>query len=473
MILVTIAPSSDNQCIQATNPRYLTPQQSSPKSIDPASCLFPPTCCAIPKDKRMAEKRLSIEVRENNVRLSGDFVGGAVRRVSAAIHNVAQETDEILLDLHKVTDLRAPQALALACISAAKRDLGKKIELILPEKQTERNRIFNGNWAFLISPEQFENKDNFDKLNLPSVRFTNGDEHYRVVNRIMDFVIYTVPGVTRSNLVAFEWALNEITDNVLNHSGSSSGGIVHITHFSGKQDLIEYIVCDAGVGIPTTLRSACPTAGCDEALLEAAIQEGVTRDKQSNQGNGLFGSFRISVVSGGHFEIFSGKARLFYSSSAKPARGGLSVKPDPILFPGTMIKGSLNFREPIALAKALRFKDKPYIPPIDYIASQYEQQDGPAVIRIKGDFPSFGSREIGILVRNRISNIIETTRERQVTVDLVDIHVLSSSFADEVFGKLFVQLGPVDFMSRVRLVNTEETVRHLIDRAIKMRMVSD
>ena len=46
-----------------------------------------------------------------------------------------------------------------------------------------------------------------------------------------------------------------------------------------------------------------------------------------------------------------------------------------------------------------------------------------------------------------------------------------SSYADEVFGKLFIELGPVEFMKKVELKNLDPLVKGLIDRAIMQRML--
>ena len=62
------------------------------------------------------------------------------------------------------------------------------------------------------------------------------------------------------------------------------------------------------------------------------------------------------------------------------------------------------------------------------------------------------------------------TGSRAVNVDFGGVPVISSSFADEAFGKLFLQLGPIQFMQRIRLVNTIDTVESLINRAIEQRM---
>ncbi len=55
-------------------------------------------------------------------------------------------------------------------------------------------------------------------------------------------------------------------------------------------------------------------------------------------------------------------------------------------------------------------------------------------------------------------------------VELQDIALVSSSFADEVFGKLFAELGPIDFSRRIELRNVDPLVKNLIDRAIYQRM---
>jgi hypothetical protein len=47
---------------------------------------------------------------------------------------------------------------------------------------------------------------------------------------------------------------------------------------------------------------------------------------------------------------------------------------------------------------------------------------------------------------------------------------VSSSFADEVFGRLFVALGPTAFMSRIHFRNIESSVRAILDRSITLRM---
>ena len=113
----------------------------------------------------------------------------------------------------------------------------------------------------------------------------------------------------RSDLAAIEWSLNEITDNVINHSESSTGGYVQLSTLKSR-NIVEFVVSDAGIGIPTSLRKPFPELTSDTNALHQAIREGVTRDKQVGQGNGLFGSVEICWASEGYFELDSGYGRL-------------------------------------------------------------------------------------------------------------------------------------------------------------------
>ena len=72
-------------------------------------------------------------------------------------------------------------------------------------------------------------------------------------------------------------------------------------------------------------------------------------------------------------------------------------------------------------------------------------------------------------VRNKLLNLVNMS-EGVVCVDFAGVPLLSSSFADEAFGKLFLALGPVAFMQRVKLHNMMDTVEGLVNKAIAQRM---
>lgn len=58
---------------------------------------------------------------------------------------------------------------------------------------------------------------------------------------------------------------------------------------------------------------------------------------------------------------------------------------------------------------------------------------------------------------------------KPLLLDWSGIPLVSSSFADELIGKLFAFLGPLAFSARVRNINMEMVVRGLVDKAIMQR----
>lgn len=78
-------------------------------------------------------------------------------------------------------------------------------------------------------------------------------------------------------------------------------------------------------------------------------------------------------------------------------------------------------------------------------------------------------REYGRRARLKIDNLLV---DKSVTIefDFSDVPLISSSFADEVFGKLFAELGAMEFMRRCSFRAVDPTVRRLIDRAISQRV---
>ena len=80
---------------------------------------------------------------------------------------------------------------------------------------------------------------------------------------------------------------------------------------------------------------------------------------------------------------------------------------------------------------------------------------------------NIGSRRGGIQIRKRIEGLLKLCSP--VVIDFEGIGVISSSFADEVFGRLFVEMGPRSFMTKLEIRNADPTVEVLIDRAIVQR----
>jgi hypothetical protein len=383
---------------------------------------------------------------------------------TAALYNIAQKQgyQDITLDFSDATFLAAEFMIPIITICRSYRSDKVDFEIILPNDRSTANLLKNTNWAHIICPEKFESNADRNINHLSARQFLNSDQHYTVVDDSISVILQSVPGIDRSRLKALEWALNEITDNVLNHSESSIGGIVQVMTFP-KRRRVDFYVCDAGITIPKSLRSGRSELMDDTSALRAAIEEGVTRNKNTNQGNGLFGTFKCCEVSGGEFDTISGNVSL----RARP--GDLRVLRTQIPFSGTYVRASIGYDFEKLLEKALVFKRKAHEPSFDYIGRIYHTSESSVTFNVQNEIKAFGSREAGRLARTKIENLMDSGRV-SIDFDFSDIKLISSSFADEVFGKLFVSLGAVRFGQLCNFKSVDPTVQALIDRAISQRV---
>ena len=198
--------------------------------------------------------------------------------------------------------------------------------------------------------------------------------------------------------------------------------------------------------------------------LSEAINEGVTRDKTQNAGNGLYGSYRVAVLSGGQFEIHSLHGLLYVNN---PDEGIRNIQ-ETVPYNGTSVRCAITIGDHELLNKALRFKDVPHDPSFDSIERTFERGQGDVILNMREQaWRDFGSRQGGVKIRGMIRNLLNLNHP--VILDFNGVGVISSSFADEVFGRLFVEMGPRAFMTRIEMRNVDPTVEGLIDRAIVQR----
>jgi hypothetical protein len=401
---------------------------------------------------------------ENNHLFFSGATGDDVLPVVAALHNLVHKQGyrDVVLDFSKAGYLNPRFMLPL--VTTARSYRGEKVdfEIVEPEDPKSSRMLQNTNWAHLIWPEKYESRDDRNRMHLSALQYSSAQDQFGAVDRSMDVILRSIEGLDRSRLKALEWSLNEITDNVLNHSESPVGGLLQVVTYP-KRHLVEFYVCDAGIGIPKTLRQGRPQLSDDVSALRQAIEEGVTRNPATNQGNGLFGTFKCCEVSGGEFDIVTDYVRLTH----RP--GTLQTGRNSIPFRGTFVRASINYGFEKLLEKALIFKGKAHDPASDYIERIYEGAMDEIRFKVSDELATFGSREAGKLARNKIENLMDRGRAT-IVFDFADIHLISSSFADEVFGKMFVDLGPIKFGQLCRFENVDSTVQKLIYRAVTQRL---
>jgi len=404
----------------------------------------------------------------NVVKIGTYFDLDSVRYANANIFNAINKKgyQDIVLDFEICESINAG-AMAALCSQVSKLKKNRvDFSLTLPAKEKLRRLFNNANWAHFIEERRFVKADiTPNSSHVPLVHYLDSSQQQKVVNQIIESMLSTVVGISRSNLKAVEWALNEVTDNVLNHSDSIDGGFVQLSYKKIlTRQSVEIVVCDAGIGIPKSLRATFSEIKDDAEALEKSVQEGITRNKITNQGNGLYGSFEISRVSKGKFSLIAGNATL------KLDKGAVSFKDERIPYDGTIVYAVIDISDPNILEKALKFGGRVYSP-LDSIDYKYDYDDNQFIEFSMSDHSkTFGSRSAAKPIHTKIKNLLDLVQDKNILIDFDGVTVISSSFADEVFGRLFLEYGPRMFNSRIKFKNTNSTIDGLIDRAIIQRV---
>jgi len=411
-------------------------------------------------------KEGNIDRDGDRIYVEGDLSASKVHLLLATIHQAVEKAgcQDLTLDLRKCSAAFPGSMLAVSAQITHLREAGVYSSLLLPESIKLRALFLNANWAHLLDPRTHDPSKFKGHSRVPATQFKSPDQQQTAVNRIVGAILGAIPDIERSDFAAFEWAINELTDNVLTHSESPIGGLVQVSTFQKNKKRLEFVVADAGISVPTSLRSSYPEFTSDTEALDKAIREGVTRDKALGQGNGLFGSWQICSHCNGHFQVDSGYARLIHTP-----KGGLHVYNEKIPYSGTLVVAAIDFTNPNLLQEALRFGGKPYMP-IDYIETHFEDEATEDIqFRVREEAASLGSRPAGAPVRTKLINISKMAPGRKIIVDFDDIALISSSFADEVFGKLFLEMGPLAFMQTFEFRHISPMIGQIIDRAIQQR----
>ena len=316
----------------------------------------------------------AIDGRDGRITVGGDIGPPHLHKLCAALQQtVRQECSNVTLDFATCSAITQAVMLPLMPIVAQYRELqGIEFELIVPRDRGLARLFVNANWAHHIDPGNHR-ANPYHGGHVPALRFlddgANGQD--AILAQVMELIVRHLD-TSRDTLKAVEWSLGEIMENVPIHAESVVGGFVQATAF-GKRNAVEFVVADAGIGIPASMGTAD-----DEAALRDAITEGVTRDRSSNAGNGLFGSYQIAVLSGGTFEICSSRGVLRRTGDGQldTARPGAS-------YPGTSVRCRIGLGDPELLGRALRFKGRSWDPQFDFVERELEDQEGTVVLNMK------------------------------------------------------------------------------------------
>jgi anti-sigma regulatory factor (Ser/Thr protein kinase) len=406
----------------------------------------------------LSEGFFQVDVDRGVVRVFGDLRLNSLASLTGALHHVASKAryKDITLDLASLSSLTNSVVAPLAAyLRRLVRDDAIDFSLIEPRNLQVKSRVVQLGLAHYIDYRKYP-KPRPNSSDPSVLQFKDHSERELATDKVINNLLRTAK-LSRRNLAALEWAVNEITDNVITHSESKVGGFI-ICGKIAKTNIVEFTVADAGIGVSRSLKIAD-----EREAVERAIQEGVTKNKSTNQGNGLYGTYRLALGSAGIFALKSRHGSLYVTKE-----GEMHTRHDPVPFNGTFVVCQIDCDNSELIERAFVFAGKAHTPAFDYIERKHEESEIP-VVKAGDICKTFGSRLSGIEARTYLSNVINGSECGVLKVDFSGIHVISSSFADEVFGKLFVELGPMRFMRGVQIINADSVVVGLIDRAITLR----
>lgn len=284
------------------------------------------------------------------------------------------------------------------------------------------------------------------------------------INLLVDRFISEVSQVVECQKGVIEgltWCLNEVMDNVLIHSKADRGFVMGQIHSNQKH--LAFCVFDYGQGIYNSFKGTVHQTRYPLDAITLSIKEGVTRDKSNFQGNGLWGLHNILRLNSGRLAITSHTACYILQNSSDIRHfSNIPIFDTENGF--TIVDFQIDYDKGISITESLGGHI-----PVNYQYELMENEIGLIVFKISEKASGTGTRQSGERLRNEVINI-STETNKVIVIDFEGVSVISSSFADELFGKLVAKYGFFGFNQKFRLKNMNETVQAVLNRSVSQRM---
>ena len=379
------------------------------------------------------------------------------------IMSLAQTVDSghVVLDFSRCTRAYPDGVLPLIATVNRMRSEGRDIEVVPPTAKNLAG-VFQGvGWTqYLVEGEStFLDLSAQTRKFTPARPFRTGAE-LDVLRESILHVALTQGKLAEWLPEAIQWTLWEVMENVLNHAQSECGWVQAST-FSERRH-INFVVVDSGIGIRASL-AGLEGGLDDQRAIKRAVEEGVTRDPNSNAGFGLTGCRAITADNRGQMVVYSGSSLMrqeFLSASRPELR-----RYTPVLGPhqGTIVELQLRMDRPVDLEKALGQKR-----PVTILELEHDVE-GEFVFTVADEAANLGTRESGRQIRNKVRNLTQVEDER-VAIDFSGVEMVSSSFADEFVAKLAAEVGRDAFYRRYVLRGMNSSVKAIVLPTLWLRL---
>lgn len=130
----------------------------------------------------------------------------------------------------------------------------------------------------------------------------------------------------------------------------------------------------------------------------------------------------------------------------------------------TLIDFQLNYSNEINVVSALNgYK------PIDLWLENFEAVNGDIIISVAEQSSGTGTRKSAEKLRTMVMNIV-LTEKKKVILDFEGVNLLSSSFSDELIGKIISKYGFVFFINYFDIKNLTTFNASILNRSVQQRM---
>ncbi|BDI20730.1 hypothetical protein ANSO36C_65320 (plasmid) [Nostoc cf. commune SO-36] len=336
---------------------------------------------------------------------------------------------------------------------------GIKFIAIPPTDEKLQSVFLKMGWLHYIDTESYSLPSNYDSAtSIPLQKFSSFEELNNIVNKTLNICLQQL-SFSQGVFNGFEWVLNEILDNVITHSNSDCGWLQLVTYPDSHK--LAWVICDSGIGIPNTIKKV-RKFDKDKQAIEMAIIKGVTSRPGQNMGHGLAGAIDITRASiESSFAITSGEGRITL------IKDNIQSEAHWPPLNGTCVEMQIDTSMSINFANTL-LGDDPGAG--GYIENRFEDDEGDVKFNLQDYASNFGNRFTGESIRRLVSNLLKQYPDKSIKIIMNNIRIISSSFADELFGKLAVELGRNKFIKIIKLEGANDICQAIINSSIEQRL---
>ncbi len=292
------------------------------------------------------------------------------------------------------------------------------------------------------------------------------DTHYDVITELME--AFRRSGVMGKDVLSsLELVLNEVTDNIIQHSqetpaASNAYGYV-MGQYHRHNNQIAVAVFDAGRGIPDSLARSGKHFHSTKDALTYSLQKGTTDG--NGAGNGLWMMSRIIADAAGRFELISNGTAYSIHHHGQNDVPDIHFNSVGLIKQGTT---SIDFQMrtdiELNIMRALQGYEI-----VDLWSETHLQNDLITLrVKAKDDSRGFGSRYEAQAFAVYILNLLKMSKG-QCVIDFSDVSIMSASYADELVKRLISGLGFVTYSNRIVLSGMSDLCKMMIDSCVKSR----